>query len=370
MAIAERPVGGRHSPAQNTTPDQEKEPMKRKYQRFIYLLHRLGLKTPGEIYSCQTESELLRVDLEEYLKEIYQESKEAEKKLEIAIGMLDRADEALRRLDTVGFWRFYSLARMWELRAARDFDSSHDNNKNPDLLEERLNDVLVEATRIVNHKQLRKVENLFSREKRSIKDIEKGVWMIYDPVIGNEEHFLKRRIINIQFEFFIIATIMSMVLLHYAVSLEDGNNLLSQNLLNSTEVPPILLLATVSLFGVLGASLSSLLSLSKILSGNQTSTPVGDLRLAFGRLVIGAASAMTVYVFLLSGGQNILTLTYGWILMISFAAGFSERLLLNAVKSVSGEEENMSVTDQRLTELSEKVVQIEQMLGGITQRRN
>lgn len=95
------------------------------------------------------------------------------------------------------------------------------------------------------------------------------------------------------------------------------------------------LLASVALFGILGASMSGILSLASATA----ETRIPDLLLnswfTSSRLVVGAIAALAIHVFLLSGllafGERNLAL----ILAVSFAAGFSERLVVRAAETVS-----------------------------------
>lgn len=110
--------------------------------------------------------------------------------------------------------------------------------------------------------------------------------------------------------------------------------------------PPFLvemsdLLAFAALFGLLGATISDLLKLSK----RGTATAPDELPSAmFGlwataaKLTFGAASAVVLLVVLYSGivpGFDATQLTPGFALGVSLAAGFSERLLLRAMEQVS-----------------------------------
>lgn len=55
--------------------------------------------------------------------------------------------------------------------------------------------------------------------------------------------------------------------------------------------------------------------------------------LAITRSIIGAASALVLYVFLLSGLAGTEFLSVPLVLVVSFVAGFSERLLLRTIES-------------------------------------
>ncbi len=96
------------------------------------------------------------------------------------------------------------------------------------------------------------------------------------------------------------------------------------------------LLVSVVLFGILGASMSGILSLARATVG----TRIPDLLLSswftLSRPVVGAVAALAIHVFLLAGLLALGKTTLGLVLAASFAAGFSERLVTRAAESVAG----------------------------------
>lgn len=82
--------------------------------------------------------------------------------------------------------------------------------------------------------------------------------------------------------------------------------------------------------------------MSEILNDGRIPERVGALWLTVGRVATGAAAASTIMVFLLSGIPDIFlridTLTPSLMLAVAFVSGFSERLLLRAVDTVTGGE--------------------------------
>ena len=83
--------------------------------------------------------------------------------------------------------------------------------------------------------------------------------------------------------------------------------------------------------------------------------------LAFGRVAIGAAAAVVVYLFILAGGDgsfigpDISPLSYAGILLAAFAAGFSERVLVNVLTSITGNPPADSTTGEDLAEFKEQI---------------
>jgi ADP-ribose pyrophosphatase YjhB (NUDIX family) len=99
-----------------------------------------------------------------------------------------------------------------------------------------------------------------------------------------------------------------------------------------------LLLRYIILFGVLGASISGILSLAASGAGERFSDQLLSSWIAFARVAVGAVAALVVYAFLSGGFLNLEmdTLSAWAVLAVSFAAGFSERLLARAVGAVGG----------------------------------
>lgn len=94
-------------------------------------------------------------------------------------------------------------------------------------------------------------------------------------------------------------------------------------------------LAFVVLFGVLGAAVSGILPLTSELRSQRLPEGAATFRLAVARVAMGGAAALAVFAFLQSGLLDLGGLTPGLVLAVSFAAGFSERLVVRAVESVT-----------------------------------
>jgi 8-oxo-dGTP pyrophosphatase MutT (NUDIX family) len=91
---------------------------------------------------------------------------------------------------------------------------------------------------------------------------------------------------------------------------------------------------SVILFGVLGACISGILTVERSGAASRITDQLIDFRILFSRLFVGAASALVVFAFILSGILSYNAET-AQIMAISFAAGFSERLLTSAIESVT-----------------------------------
>jgi ADP-ribose pyrophosphatase YjhB (NUDIX family) len=92
----------------------------------------------------------------------------------------------------------------------------------------------------------------------------------------------------------------------------------------------------VALFGALGGCLSALLTLAKTHGQKRIPAQLADSWIAGSRPVLGAATALGAYTFLQAG--LIADFNVVGTFAVSFAAGFTERLVIRAVGSVAGGE--------------------------------
>ena len=101
------------------------------------------------------------------------------------------------------------------------------------------------------------------------------------------------------------------------------------------QINNIPLLYSVFLFGIMGAAISSMLSIA----GRSVGTRIPQQLLAeiftLARPVIGGVAALAIFAFLVSGLLQVGEIMPGLVLALSFAAGFSERLVMSAVETVT-----------------------------------
>ena len=92
---------------------------------------------------------------------------------------------------------------------------------------------------------------------------------------------------------------------------------------------------SVVLFGIMGASVSGILTVAR--TGMETRIPdqLIDFWILLVKIVVGAASALAILVFIYSDVLKYTIDNQAQIMAISFAAGFSERLVTSAVESIS-----------------------------------
>lgn len=104
------------------------------------------------------------------------------------------------------------------------------------------------------------------------------------------------------------------------------------------------LLVAVGLFGLMGASVGRLVALVGAASPEKLPTVAINWWTTIGRTLMGAAAALALYAFLHSGvvaigGIDATSTDFqALVLAVSFAAGFSERLLERAIDAVGGAE--------------------------------
>jgi hypothetical protein len=105
-------------------------------------------------------------------------------------------------------------------------------------------------------------------------------------------------------------------------------------------------IAMVLLVGVLGASFSA----TRKLTGQSGRSPIPE-RVAHGwitvaRIVLGAAPALAAYGFLRTGVVVIGQGNLGSVLVVAFAAGFSERFVTNLLQSLEGSQDQTGAPEK------------------------
>lgn len=101
-------------------------------------------------------------------------------------------------------------------------------------------------------------------------------------------------------------------------------------------------LVVIMLIGALGASVSAMMSLSGKSTGKRIPEQLSTAAITLTRPVLGAAAAVAAYSFLQAGIISVKPAGGFEYLVVAFAAGFSERLILRAVGKVPGGDETKS----------------------------
>lgn len=102
----------------------------------------------------------------------------------------------------------------------------------------------------------------------------------------------------------------------------------------------------VILFGILGGTFSAIMSLSHTSSQKRIPEQIVNSYVTLLRVALGAVGALVVYIFLAMGILNAEIISAPYVLGFAFAAGFSERLVVRAVRQVAGGEDEGGRADR------------------------
>lgn len=136
-----------------------------------------------------------------------------------------------------------------------------------------------------------------------------------------------------------MAIIAFLILLAYPLGKVDLGILTSNNGGNGLGIFTWNLALSIVIFGVMGAAVSGMLSARDRADARIPDQQISN-RLTLAKLAVGAMSALAVVAFITSGILNLSileknTATPELILAVSFAAGFTERLVYRAVETVA-----------------------------------
>lgn len=291
----------------------------------------------------------------------YDEQDRAVQYVDHALRFVQSARRALDENDRGSFWQYLTAAKQWELAAWEEL-----TGPGSDPLQKRAQQVLVEAAEILPADQREEVESLLLTESGLLRD-DVGYDHVYEAVLILHEQYLndyrtQRRLHALvrQFQSFMLTTIVALGGIFWGfepavrkcTKAEAKNPMVQEALATCTWTDPKFfemmnvssLLTTVVLFGVLGASVSGLLSLSNVLGEAHIPERVGSYWLVIGRVVTGGATALIFAVFLVSGiPDQFLRLDIATpnqraplLLAVAFISGFSERLLLRTINTTIG----------------------------------
>lgn len=255
--------------------------------------------------------------------------------VEIARKLLLRVDTALYKNNVEEGWKLFKAAHRMEIFGFEE-----------DELEARAEALQIESVeKLISWRQkavdaiLKKINEILKKDNKTSKDIKIIRNHLYEATLICDEHFnnqyFKIRFLRSQMIalyvvlFLIISKILSTD--YKKIFLQDNDNI---------PAPSREIVASVVFFGLLGGTLSSIVS--TISTSNSTRTPqrISDYLSTLMHPVVGAASAIAIYFFLVSEIVNIGDLTVAKILVFSFVAGFSERLLTKVIESLVGKEES------------------------------
>lgn len=261
----------------------------------------------GEITHCWKKLEYLKKDRNED-----HWSKPAE-------DLLECASNALKEKDTDLGWRYLDYARSF-LYLGMDGD-----------------DFRAEAQAIINEAKdpkknvnawrMKTIQDDLCEDCKLKKDLKKSEVFNASMILFESHHnrYIKIRRIKRQLIILACFAALTLVVLLRVVPPFESLIVWNNNFILST-----------ALFGILGASISGILSVAR--TGAETKIPdqLIDFWILLAKLVVGAASAFVLFAFVSSGDILVFNpKTTAQIMAISFAAGFSERLVTSAVESVA-----------------------------------
>jgi hypothetical protein len=233
--------------------------------------------------------------------------------------LLDKVEQALQDNDTEMGWRCFNAAQRQSMHALT-----------PAERQEEAQVLVLEGVRKLRSWRKDSVERLLLDVDGKLLPCIDVHTLIQAKQIAqehNENTYLKLYSIRSQ-----------LLLLSLIALVVTGYLFVAPAPLTALDIDSPALVRYIILFGILGASISGILSLANSGAGERYSDQLLSSWVAFARVAVGAVAALVVYAFLSAGLINLEpgSLT-GWaVLAFSFAAGFSERLLTRAMGSISG----------------------------------
>ncbi len=158
------------------------------------------------------------------------------------------------------------------------------------------------------------------KDKVSTDDLD-----LVGELIDQESEAVRFKLNSIQVQLIVLSTVVFLASIAVLLILSFTN--LNSSLSNFWFV------LAVALFGALGGSISGIFTFAKITMKEELDIPMQRLSawLTMMRPLVGAASALVISIFVQSGLVNFGTVSAYQLLAVSFAAGWSERLITGAV---------------------------------------
>jgi 8-oxo-dGTP pyrophosphatase MutT (NUDIX family) len=241
-----------------------------------------------------------------------------------ALNLLVKAQHALDDNDIDCGWRCFNAAQRMELFGLAE--------SNPSALQARAQTILREASAKAPDWRKQAIEDLLGTEGQVKGDVSVTEVFYAHQVLYDHYDNLYHKLAAIRRQLQLLGVSALLALLTTIVRVANGLPLAGDAV--NTEDPQFVV--SVALFGLMGASLSGIFSLAGGSMRARIPERLLNWWISVSRLVTGAVAALVVYNFLISGllqigGET----TSGLILAVSFAAGFSERLVVRAVESVT-----------------------------------
>jgi hypothetical protein len=249
-----------------------------------------------------------------------------------ADALLEGAKRAAREYDTEKGWRHFFAAQRLELYGLRE--------AGPEAFRTRADSLRAEGLQKLRSWRRKRVEDLFGalpapeKPDTPVSDAEFAV--ARETALLLHEHFsneaLKQRATKSQ-TWMLVAIAVSALVIWLRVA---GPGVLVTGTAVTHWGDPRLL-ASVLLFGLMGAAFSALISLASQSAAQTIPEQVFTYRITLARQAVGLLSALAVYVLVASEFLQIgkLPVTPALVLLAAFGAGFSERLVVRALERLT-----------------------------------
>ncbi|WP_142860351.1 hypothetical protein [Salinigranum halophilum] len=257
--------------------------------------------------------------------------------------LLDEVDEALERGRVEDGWRHFHAAQRLETHGLEALDEAEGTN----ALEAQATAVREEALDTLGGWRKRAVEALLGQHSLDAdvtgEDLRVAMTVLHEQY---ESVHLKQHYLQQQFtQLFQLGTVAGVVFIVCTLAptflgvefFEPPFDVATTDAAAAATVTSPGFAVFVALAGMIGASLFGMRSLQKQTVSTKVAQRITGLGLTWARGLIGAISALVFYFFLQTPftgdfGQ----LTPAVMIVVGFAAGYSERMVSRAVETVSG----------------------------------
>jgi hypothetical protein len=305
---------------------KKQPPSKPSFRKVFQNLHRINsiliLKSKIGAFRAYVR---VRADVEVLSKQGSSGASEDDKKRNVALLICDYAlISAEKELEDYNYRNACALYHL-AMRNLLRWTSNANQSANPNYLKELAAATLVECREKLERWKVDKVEKRLMENGQIKADISLEDIIEAKIMIDDHDECVTFWSDSIQWQIFIlgsvafISTLLILIFLgFFSINLSFNN---------------IAFVSSICLFGALGGCVSSIFSFSKISIkiGEELPVLVLNAWLTMARPLVGAVSALVLSTFIISGLVDLGTVSPYMLLAVSFAAGFSERLIVGAV---------------------------------------
>ena len=302
----------------NQTPEKTEDKSRSKVKWFERWCGVNSIPARDRLEGCITES---RKKLDERIKRL-SASPPNPSWAEAAISLLNEADEALKQKKFDSAWRYVLAAQRMEVLGMKPSDDQFELNAIATALRE-------EAETKLRDWRKESVLKLLAPSCQSQTDVSAlyRALEIRDEHSNNEYYKIGIRKVPLRNALVLACASVAVTVLLAGFWPFPNNNL------RPAHYYDFRMLTAIILFGIMGASLGAIKSLAS--AGGKIPEQVLSGIIVGMRPILGGAAALGLYAFLRAGFLKLPEPNLGGVLAISFAAGFSEELLIWAVGSIS-----------------------------------